>query len=272
MIILQTIEEIKEMYNQGMSLQNIANTVGYKSAHSIRSKLLSVGVTMRTKAGNRNMGINDRYFSVLDTEKKAYFAGFLLADGSVNIREKSKPQIRIEILTTDSYILNEMRTDIKIENTVKVTSKGCSALRWHSQTMFDDLAKYSVVPNKTNNKRLTMNTIPEDMIKHFIRGFFDGNGYASRKGNRRIVGFCDGYDFLVELKTYLAEKLSISNNNVYTSTSSGSRFIEYGNQEDVQKLISYMYDDATIYLTRKYDKLYANIEVGAKEASSVTHR
>lgn len=262
---MHSVYEMADMYANGMSLQGIANSVGYKSAHSVRDKLLSIGIQMRSKAGSKNSNLVEDYFSILDTEKKAYFAGLLLADGSVNIRSKSQPQIRIELTNKDSYILEDLRTELRLENEVRPTLKDCCALSWHSQFMFDSLARYGVVPNKTNTKVLHVGAVQEDMQRHFIRGFFDGNGHVSIKGSRIVVGFSDGELFLRQLQNHIHAKLNIPILSVYTSTSYGSKFIEYGTKEHVQSILNYMYTNATTYLKRKYNKVsqvYANIEVG----------
>lgn len=279
-------EEIVHMYEEGLSLQAIADKVGFKSAHSIRNLFLKLGIERRNKAGSRNINLRNDYFGVLDTEDKAYFAGLLLADGSVNTREKSQPCIRIELASTDGYIIHKLKEVTNSNNTVREAERDSGFKRnfkstnfnMHSQQMFDDLAKYGVVPNKTNNKMLMVSDIPENMRRHFIRGFFDGNGYVTRNGFgtsklHKVIGFSDSVPFLEQLREYLHNTIQTKNTLKVASHKEGnSNFITYGSKKDVDALVNYMYSDATIYLVRKYDKAHANIEGGTQEVSSVTHR
>lgn len=254
---------VVELYRSGRSLSEVATIVGLKSPVSIRNILLKYNEPIRSKAGFSNMDLVHDYFETIDTERKAYFLGFLLADGSVSERENSQPVIRMEINKDDKYILGAIKEDIKPDSSVLYTNKNCVALRWHSLKMFNDLNRYSIFPNKTGGKFFPKDQIPKLLMNHFIRGFLDGNGWITNRSAHygkniyKNIGFSDGLRVLTELRDYLTETLNLYKVSVIPH--GGTYMIIYGSKEDVDSLVTYLYSDATIYLTRKYEKAMLSI-------------
>ena len=251
-----SLDEIKGMYEEGLSLQNIADKIGFKSAHSILNMFKACTYDTRTKAGSANMSLDHTYFSVLDTERKAYFAGFLLSDGNVSERVNSQPSIRMELATYDGYILEELRKDLRLDNEITRSSrKDTVKIHMHSTQIFNDLAKYGVVPNKTCNKVLDLNAIPKENHRHFLRGVFDGNGCISNSGGRIVISLYDGKDILDYIANYLHNEIGIKEEHAHPIRGNRCLYILYSAKNDVAKLVPYLYEDATIYLTRKFEKL-----------------
>ena len=235
-------ERIIELYNQGLSLQKVANFVGYKSANSVKNILIKYGIQRRGTAGFKEP-FKENFFENIDSEEKAYFLGFLMADGNVYVRKQSQPCIRLEISVKD-----------------------CCSLKVHSCKMFNDLGKLGVIPNKTKHEIIP--NINQDMMRHFIRGFFDGDGWCTnttshgkRKGSRKCIGFVSNYEFLDNLNIILNSEIGTRINKVVERI--GCSMLLYSSKKDVESLREYMYNDATIYLKRKYDscyKIYVNTE------------
>ena len=88
------INKMKELYEKGYSAASICKVVGY-TPHTILNRLKSKGVQIRSRAGYIKP-FNENYFKTIDTEKKAYFLGFLMADGCVKTR-KCQPCIAIQL-------------------------------------------------------------------------------------------------------------------------------------------------------------------------------
>ena len=65
-------ERIIELYNQGLSLQKVANFVGYKSANSVKNILIKYGIQRRGTAGFK-APFKENFFENIDSEEKAYF-------------------------------------------------------------------------------------------------------------------------------------------------------------------------------------------------------
>ena len=75
-------KEIVALYDSGMTIEAIAKQMSASSC-PIRNILLRAGVTMRPAAQKRKWPFREDYFSVIDTEEKAYWLGFLAGDGGI---------------------------------------------------------------------------------------------------------------------------------------------------------------------------------------------
>ena len=119
--------------------------------------------------------LNTDYFKVIDTEKKAYILGFFYADGYNNedfgIIEFTQKECRIDILQKIKVELNS-DVDIKLYN-----GSRAYVLNVCSKDMSQDLKKCGAPKNKAHILKFPDNSIvPDELIPHFIRGYFDGDG------------------------------------------------------------------------------------------------
>lgn len=257
------IELITKLYEEGLSARALRQYVPY-TEHTILKYLRANGVNIRSKAGYRPP-FNEHYFETIDTERKAYFLGYLMADGNVSERKNSQPAIRMELNCRDATILQTLKEEWQTNIEIKETRKNCCILRVHSQIMFDDLTKYGVIPKKTGREIFPIKMIPDDLIHHFIRGFFDGDGWSTvtHHGNRPLtinMGFCGNRIMLEELRNYFTQILGCYPIKVGERLKHGEKSkiplaqMVYGSRKDNLALYHFMYDDATIFLERKRNK------------------
>lgn len=254
-------QEIVNLYNNGMSAYDIQKLTNYKSVNSIYN-ILRKETSMRSKAGNKNPNLIHNYFEKIDSERKAYFLGFIFADGNITLRKNSQSCIAIEIKNYDSYILEIFKQELKTDNTIESTRKDCKRIRIHSDKMQQDLEKYNIIPDKCHKHNQCI-ILEEPFMSHFIRGMYDGDGWISqRQSSKRLTfGLCGTYESIDSIKNYLINKLELSNvqtNNYLNKIP----FFTFQKQSDVEKIYHYLYDNATIYLTRKKDifnKVYTEV-------------
>lgn len=217
---------------------------------------------------------NENYFETIDTEEKAYWLGFILADGSISIK---KNQLSIGLAEIDSKHLEKFKSDIDSNNPLhyynannNVTNKKYPTVELDlvSKKLLYDLEKLNIVPNKSKNEQPTY--LRDDLIKHYIRGFFDGDGWITsskrrlRNGNygntlKWEFGFGSSFDMTNYISEHFNEKLNIE----YKEPKLNCIFkLRYSNKNDIAKIIDYLYEDAHIYLNRKYEKIkdYCRLE------------
>lgn len=73
-----------ELYNSGLSTVKIGKMFG-KHYSTVRNILINNGVKLRSnKINSRKYTINENYFKNIDTEEKAYWLGFIYADGYIS--------------------------------------------------------------------------------------------------------------------------------------------------------------------------------------------
>lgn len=257
---LFTEEEVDfmiELYQSGNSCKEIYE--GYfknrcKGYATIQG-LLSRRIKMRRRG--KRIDFDENFFENINTERKAYWLGFIYADGNV-----FKNRLRIEIQEEDKYLLEELNKDLGSNNKIGlntsthkykgyIINKRNVYVGYCSEKLISDLNKYGVIPNKTF-KLNKVPVLPNELIRHFIRGYFDGDGtvYIDKDGIK--FGFYGQHDFLQDIKKILVNELDLSNRKIHDKETVS--MITFSRKQDLINFYDYIYKDATIYLKRKKEK------------------
>lgn len=211
---------------------------------------------------------NYSYFNVIDTEEKAYWLGFLTADGWINRNEKTNAGVvGIELQYSDNAHLKKFNKSISGNYQITDRWKHCliskkdkekkhhmCIIRIFSLTMYNDLVKLGFTNEKTFD--CYMPNISEDLMRHYIRGYFDGDGCLTFTNKSFNVKFITASRLLFhDLKTVL-ESIDIKVNDCnYISEFGTPMFgLSIDKFEDKIQFLDWIYQDANIYLDRKYKK------------------
>ena len=224
-----------------------------------------LGLTRTKKTCQRD------FFNIIDTEEKAYWLGFIFADGYISYSEKNMQRGQlattyctgIKLKWSDREHLKKFNKSINGNYKVfKETSHPdgfrkqiteAAKILVYSQQMYDDLNKY-FGRDKTYTAKFPV--IPDDLMRHFVRGYFDGDGCLSLVDNKIYIKFLGASkDFHEGLKDTLKK-----NNFVFTSSSkinlykTEMYYISINRNLEKIKFLDWIYQDCSIYLDRKYDK------------------
>lgn len=213
--------------------------------------------------GARKHFYNENYFKKIDTERKAYFLGFILADGCVYFgTNKNSYRFQMNLQAQDRYILEELQKDIESDYKIQDKQFGCdkngdpiliSLLKINSSKLCEDLMNLGVVPRKSMRQEIKKDLISDRLIKHFIRGYFDGNGSCSIRKNSISLDFLGSKTICLQIDEYL--KLNKINKNVLYGNKKNELYgLRINNTDNKILLYYYLYKDATIYLKRKKEK------------------
>ena len=263
-----SIKIIKEKYLEGETIEEITDKY-FKDKYcsgEINMVLRKLGIT---RPNGTQAKINHDYFENIDSEHKAYWLGFIYADGSITKKAYEKGsytyRLRMELMFEDKYILEQMALDLKSDLKPKEyyndTShfegynkpKHTAYIMFSSKKMGEDLVKLGVVPNKTFILKSLPN-IPDNLMKHFIRGYFDGDGSVYlTKDNTIKTAFYGTHDFINSIQDFLIKELDLTKKKITDQKEANVSFVGMAKQES-EKLYHYMYDEATIFLNRKYEK------------------
>jgi intein-encoded DNA endonuclease-like protein len=190
------------------------------------------------------------FFETIDTQEKAYALGFLAADGSV---EKSGLRVVLSLHDKDEHILHDIRRALASNSPVYQVRRGGfpgsgtrKAVAFHGKKIVSDLAKYGVVNAKSLIIRYP--DIPKNMDRHFVRGYFDGNGHI-RAIPRKLFCFVGGPPMIEGLQKIIHDRTGLEL-GIYRVKPTCHRLSGYGGSADV---LHWMYKDATIFLNRKHD-------------------
>lgn len=127
---------------------------------------------------------NENYFDIIDTPQKAYFLGLLYADGCISHTTRTSGSIcyimAIALQEDDKYVLEKFRIEMERPNNLLFIrgndhrkAKFCFTVS--GEKIHHDLEKHGCVERKSLILQFPT-TVPEELMSHFIRGYFDGDG------------------------------------------------------------------------------------------------
>lgn len=243
--------------------------------------------------GTRIYNFNQTFLSEINTPEKAYFLGLLYSDGCVS-KNKNCESYNIhfgqsEINKDIVYKINDLLGSTYPVHSSLRGSKLFYEINLKSKQMFEDLDKLGIHPNKSLD--CTFPSLCENLMSHFIRGLFDGDGCvwngkrkvmtvkdSSRKeGTReRIVHnvkftYTGNFVFVNALQDYLVQKLGFKKTKLNFSKAKDTKHIctmEYSGRKQLKKFYDFIYKDATIYGNTKKVK-FEEIFCASDEKSSV---
>lgn len=148
------------------------------------------------------------FFKVIDSDEKAYWLGFIAADGVVvcNSRQYS---IVLDLQPRDLHWLERFRDTIVPGATItRHGSRSCSVCIASKEMVYDVMA-YGIGPRKSNT--LEWPSIPEAFAIPFLLGYFDGDGsFTARAGRRDYQWVLLGtLDFLSMARDYIQRYASV---------------------------------------------------------------
>lgn len=240
--------EIIDLYNKNYSANQIAKIYNV-DVGTITNRLRKKGIEVRRS--HRTFLIKEDYFENIDSESKAYWIGFLMADGYNSgsfIRVDIQDEGHLEKLR-DEVFLNK---DISIKKKKSQTNKIVYHLTIQSKKLVEDCEKWGIIKNKSFLTKYP--DIPSKFDKHFIRGLFDGDGclsYSMDGNYRRYTFAIVGSESLMSSVKNKLSNLDI--NFGFRKTKSIFEIYVRGNRQII-KLLHYLYSDSSIYLERKYKK------------------
>lgn len=250
--------------NKEISMDNIAINLNI-SDRAVRRVLKEEGINTRLK--NRYI-LDENYFDCIDTESKAYILGFIYADGFVGDEKFNN----IVIAVNDLEILEFIAKEFKFTGNIRKTKKGgfenskCGySLNFSSKIMASRLREIGLYSNKS----LTIDTLPQidkKLVRHFIRGYFDGDGSIVLSHNTSYYKAIDGvikyiyptYCFMIlGTKGFLEEIIKEAEFNyakIHNTKSEKIKCIKINAKKEFNNIFKYLYDNSTIKLQRKYNK------------------
>ena len=260
----EDIEIIKQMIIEGYTYSEIGRKFNVtKNCIFTYAKKLSLNTGKRFKRKN---SIIDNIFETIDTEEKAYWLGFIMADGGVcyttnYYKESNKPnRLYINLSIKDYTMLEKFNKFLNYDKPIKTyipkgtysTNEMCN-VTVNSVKLCKDLGCYGIVPNKTGKEY--MPSLSSYLIRHFIRGFFDGDGSVYNSAGKTYVSFTNGnLLFLEQLKKELAKNEICIKNKISKVKNKEAYEFKFTSKKDIENFFNYIYKDSTIFMERKYNK------------------
>jgi len=264
-----TCDSLSEDYKVLKSLAKIAKKYNVsKSTIIYYFKKLNISYVKKI----RSYSVDHNFFSN-ETEESFYWAGFLAADGCISIRKNfNNKNVILNLGQNDLDHLIKFKNAIKSFHPIKKKTTLNSNLNanWNdrdgytitigSHQMVKDLERFNIVPNKTKIYDLPQWLMKHELINHFLRGYFDGDGcfYKVKMGKKSgkvsdqfRISFAGNFNFLNNVGNIISSVLNISNKSINFNGS--INVLTYGGNNLTLKVGAFLYKDALSFLERKYN-------------------
>jgi len=246
------IKELLDDFNSGIPIYKLVEKYGFHK--NALAKIIN------ENGGNTTpVSFDNTVFNKINSEEKAYWLGFLYADGAVSSRDN---EVELSLQLLDAEHLNKFKTFLKSSSSVRLDFKIRRCRINVSNKQFkEDLIKCGCTPKKSLTLKFpSKDILPERLYAAFIRGYFDGDGclshtYSDTKKQRFTI--CTSFVGTKEFCKSLEEILS--KENIHFSWHHDKRHDDNVwsikcNKTCSVRLLNYIYKDAKIYLERKYSK------------------
>jgi hypothetical protein len=251
--LLLNEKEVIEKYNEFKNIHRVADYFEV-STTPISRIIKNSGIELT----NRRYKVNHDYFNVIDTQEKAYWLGFLYADGYIRER-KSGNSLELKLSVKDYEHLLLFRECIESNHLIKesqskvnygggISISNMVHLAMYSSKLVNSIRKQGIHSRKTFT--IERPNIEKGMMPHFIRGYFDGDGSFSFNPEKysiktQIVSASEDF------KKFIINELE--DNNIKINLYSDIK-LQIQNKLDNKKFYDYIYNNAKIYLKRKKEK------------------
>ncbi len=244
--------DVVTLYKRGYTSVKLGKMYGVHG-NSICGILKRRGVERR----RRVYDVDESYFREINTEDRAYWFGFILADGNVH-----KKTLTVELQGRDRQHLENFRFSMRSLNPLSYReSKNSYALHVHSDKMVQDLAKHGCLERKTCH--VCFPHIESNLCRHFVRGYFDGDGWITSRmhsGKWKIwqCGLSSSSEKIIkETHNWTIETIGRSFGSTFR-TGRGHYRLDFSGKRSVLSFLGLLYDDASVFLHRKME-LYKQI-------------
>lgn len=253
-------KEAKQMYLEGKTAHYIEKNFGF-SRRKLEPRLKKDNLYIKPKFiwGN----YNELFFNKIDSEEKAYWLGFMYADGYVSTT--SRYIAELALAEFDKTHLEKFRDIICPNKQLNLKQKIYKGRMYFSyrlsilnKTIVSSLIDNGCIPNKSFIITFPYGKVPLTLYNHFIRGYFDGDGTVGLYNNESRIQIkisSGSIEFLNSLQNIFSEKVNnYSKVKISKSKKCTCYSLDKGGIKVTTNLLDYIYKDATIYLDRKFKK------------------
>ena len=245
--------EIITLYNEGESLRDLAKKYNVDKG-LIKRRLLKHNIVLRTLSeANRIYSLDESIFHKIDSHEKAYWLGFIAADGNV-----CNNALKIGLSSKDTEHLKKFKAFLKSDHPIhiyhpKVKGKVYESCEFsvRSDRIVADLLKLNITANKS--KTLIPAALKSKYLSSYILGIIDGDGcfYLDKKGQMHlsIVGSLPIIQFIMDT---LVKECDITATKITEHKSGDGVYLSYfGGNNKIKSIVDFLYQNTEVWLDRK---------------------
>lgn len=247
-------QEMLAWYANGDTIETIARAYG-RQPSTVRKSLVRWGATMRSRGPQRVLDVDEHYFDTIDSEEKAYWLGFLIADGSV-LRNGKGLALSLVLQTRDASHIQKFKTALASEAPITTRNEG----KHTGITIYSTAMCRALSALECYRKKSTVHGTPvirADLLRHMYRGWFDGDGHLSYAPAMHGWTFAviGSPTFLTDFQRWLSVTADVGFTKVIVR--GPVIMVRYNGGPQIARIMHVLYDGATIYLDRKHETYQA---------------
>lgn len=192
---------------------------------------------------------NRNIFNKIDSEEKAYWLGFIVADGYLNI---NKHMLRIKLGNRDrSHLIKFIKFIGGNEEMLKSeihseTGNENFYVSLYSKEVMNDLLSLGIEQAKSGKEKVC--NIDKKYYRDFIRGLWDGDGFI--RENLSGIGLVGSEEVLAFVQNYFNDSLGVKPLKIYPHCNTFK--IEYrSTRKAIPLILNHLYGDKDVALDRK---------------------
>lgn len=248
--------QLQEAVKSGLTIAEISKGLGIsKSAVNRRLRILGINIPNYHNA----LKFDNTVFDTIDSEEKAYWLGFLYADGYVS---SDKNIIAVTLKADDWNHLEKLKVFFRafshkvVYGTTILNGKQYSncSLQVCDKHLKERLVSLGCTPRKSLTLKFPDISIftKSSLVYSFIRGYVDGDGCLTfSKSGRLELNILGTEEFLSGIQRIFPNRFK-SIHHIKRTKSDICKISVTGNNADYVSTI--LYQNASIYLQRKFDR------------------
>lgn len=250
--------------NEWISLGELHEKYGFKRSTIAKYIKLAGGIVENHTSGK---SFDYKVFDVIDTEEKAYWLGFLYADGCIT----NNNSVEFGVIASDYEIMQKYRRFLKLksDDSIKRSANVCR-IRVYNKHFAEALINKGCIPKKSLVLKFpTEDIVNKALIRHFIRGYCDGDGCLRFYKNYKNVWVCDlTFCGTKEMLESINKELNIAGG--YLQKATNNIYHLCYRCVAARKVARVLYENSNIYLNRKYEiyKTFCRFEEESSTAKS----
>ena len=257
-------EDVIRLHATGLTQRQIAAQLGC-GLNTVRRRMKELDLQPKSR-GSRNYQINSDVFDNIDTEDKAYWLGFLLADGCVAKSAGSRRMLRLSLKRSDEKHVRLAAKFVGFKGKYHYDNRNNHPrvlMAFNDVRLCRTLMDYGWWNYKTGKSFEILDIIPDALFHHFVRGYYDGDGsitYLRRKRKDRSAGPQKKWYCNITCKYQLALEhidrriVSLGGPHSKVKLRSHAYDLRWTNRIGVSAITSWMYKDAHVLLGRKLSR------------------
>lgn len=238
-------------YQEGLTAKELAAI--YNCSSTVIYRILKQLDIPRRTGGHQPPVFNDSYFDKINTEKKAYFLGLLIADGSVCQPSRSGQKLfQLELLQQDNYLIKELCKELKypidrIKTYKRADKSATSKVSIISNRLAASLKPYGIIADKAPWTKLP--AVTTNLTRHVLRGLYDGDGSIAKY---RLVLTAGNTVILNQVKNHLVQTLSLNPEAIKIyHTAERAWSLSINRKLERASVMKYLYENASVKMIRK---------------------